>query len=57
MAPKHPYLNKADKGNFLGYIDNGEDVVPAAKRAKINIRTARDVKKRSDEIIVYNDQH
>jgi hypothetical protein len=57
MPPKHHYLDEADKGNFLGYIDDGELLVPAAKRAKINVKTARDIKKRANKITVYCNQH
>jgi hypothetical protein len=31
--------------------------VPAAKRAKINIKTARNIKKRADNVTLYYDQH
>lgn len=38
-------------------MDDGADIVPAAKKAKINIKTARDIKRRADTITVYCDQH
>jgi hypothetical protein len=57
MASKHPYTSEADKGNFLGYIDDGEDIVPVAKKAKINIKTARRIAYRDKDNYIYNDQH
>jgi len=45
MAPKHPYTDEASKGAFLALLENGESIPSAAKRAKINIKTARDIKK------------
>ena len=57
MPLKHPYIHEAEKGVFLQAIDDGADVVPATKKAKINIITARDIKRRADKIVIYNDQH
>jgi hypothetical protein len=57
MAPKHPYLDEADKAAFLHDMDNGDDLIPAAKKAKINVKTARGIKKRADKIIVYCDEN
>ena len=53
MGSKRSYTSEADKGNFLGYIDDGEDIMLAAKKAKINIKTARRIKKRDDENTTY----
>ncbi len=50
MPPKHPYIHEAEKGAFLHNLDNGDDVLLAVKKAKINIKTARDIKKRADTI-------
>ena len=57
MAPKHPYHDEANKGAFLGRIDDRIDILPAAKRARIHPTTARRIKKKSDEVQVYNDSH
>ena len=57
MAPKHPYTDEASKGAFLALLENGESIPSAAKRAKINIKTARDIKKRANKIIIYCDEH
>ena len=43
MAPKHPYTDEASKGAFLALLENGESILSAAKRAKINIKTARNI--------------
>ena len=50
MAPKHPYIHEAEKAVFLDALDHGENTVHAAKRAKINIKTARCIKERADAI-------
>jgi hypothetical protein len=50
MAPKHPYTDEASKGEFLALLENGESIPSAAKKIKINIKTARDIKKRADKI-------
>jgi hypothetical protein len=57
MAPKHPYTDEASKGAFLAFLENGESIPSAAKKAKINIKTARDIKKRADKITIYCDEH
>ena len=57
MAPKHPYTDEASKGAFLALLENGESIPSAAKRAKINIKTARDIKKCTNKIIIYCDEH
>jgi hypothetical protein len=57
MPPKHPYTHEAEKGNFLGFLDNGFDIVPAAKKAKINIKTAREIKKHADKVTVFCDEN
>lgn len=57
MALKHPYTDKASKGAFLALLENRELIPSAAKKAKINIKTARDIKKRADKIIIYCDEH
>ncbi len=35
MAPKHPYLNEAEKAVFLEAIDNGENIAPAARKQRL----------------------
>jgi hypothetical protein len=57
MAPKHPYTDEASKGAFLAFLENGESIPFSAKKAKINIKIARDIKKRADKIIIYYDEH
>jgi hypothetical protein len=48
MAPKHPYLSESEKAVFLDALDHGQNSSQAAKRAKINVKTARGVKKRAE---------
>ncbi len=50
MPPKHPYIHEAEKGAFLYNLDNSDDIVLAAKKARINIKTARGIKRRADTI-------
>jgi hypothetical protein len=57
MPPKHPYTDEASKGAFLALLENGESIPSAAKKAKINIKTARDIKKRADKITIYYGEH
>jgi len=57
MAPKHPYIDEARKGAFLTLLDEGYPIPPAAKKAKINTKTACGIKKRADQIIIFNDAH
>jgi hypothetical protein len=57
MAPNHPYTDEASKGAFLIFLENEESIPSAAKKAKINIKTARNMKKRADKIIIYCDEH
>jgi hypothetical protein len=57
MAPKHPYIDEASKGAFLAFLKNGKSIPSAAKKAKINIKIARDIKKRADKIIIYYDDY
>jgi len=57
MPQQRPYLTEADKGAFLGRIDDGIDTLLAAKRARIHLTSARRIKKRSDDIQVYNDNY
>jgi hypothetical protein len=57
MAPKHPYIDEASKGAFLAFLENGESIPSAAKKAKINIKTAQNIKKRADKITIYCDDH
>lgn len=57
MPSKHPYIHKAEKGALLSSLDNGDTMIPVAKRARINIKTARSIKKRSDDIIIFCDEH
>jgi hypothetical protein len=38
MPPKHPYTDEASKGAFLAFLENGESIPSAAKKAKINIK-------------------
>jgi hypothetical protein len=51
MPPKHPYTDEACKGAFLSHLDNGDSIPTAAKKAKINTYTARDIKARSDNFV------
>ena len=57
MAPKHPYTDEAKKGAFLSLLEQGESILSAAKKAKINTKTARGIKKRADQITIYNNNH
>jgi hypothetical protein len=57
MAPKHPYTDEASKGAFLIFLENEESIPSAIKKAKINIKTARDIKKRADKVTIYCDDH
>src|SRR5947207_6159998 len=57
MAPKHPYTDEASKGAFLALLENGEFIPSTAKRVKINIKTALDIKKCANKIIIYGDEH
>jgi hypothetical protein len=57
MAPKHPYIDEARKGAFLTLLDEGDPIPSAAKKAKINTKTARGIKKRADQIVIFNDTH
>ena len=53
MAPKHPYLEQEIKGAFLSKLDDGEELLPAARKLKMNDKTARSIKERSDQRITY----
>jgi hypothetical protein len=55
MPPKHPYIDDASKGALLALINNGDTLFLATKKAKINPKTARGIKRRADEITVYCD--
>jgi len=57
MALKHPYTDEASKGTFLALLENRESIPSTAKRAKINVKTARDIKNRADKITIYYDEH
>jgi len=57
MPPKHPYTDEASKGAFLSHLDNRNDVPTAVNKAKINYFTAKKIKKRADDIIIFNDSH
>lgn len=57
MPQKRPYLAEANKGTFLGRVDDGVGILLAAKRAKIHPTTARQITKHSNDIQVYNDKH
>ena len=57
MASKHPYTDEASKGAFFALLENGESIPSTAKRAKINVKTARDIKNRADKITIYFDKH
>lgn len=46
-----PYTSEANKGILFYHLDHGVPIIQAAKEASIEIRTARRLKKRSDEII------
>jgi hypothetical protein len=53
MPPKHPYTDEARKGAFLSHLDNGDSIPTAAKKAKINTYTARNIKARSDNFVIF----
>jgi hypothetical protein len=57
LALKHLYNDEASKDVFLIFLENGESILSAAKKAKINIKIVRDIKKRADKIIIYCDEH
>jgi hypothetical protein len=57
MPQKRPYLAEADKGAFLGRVDDGLGILPAVKRAKIHPTTVRRITKHSNNIQVYNNKH
>lgn len=57
MPAKHPYLTESEKAVFLDAIDHGTNTVQAAKRAKINIKTARSLRQRADTITHSNDEN
>jgi len=55
--PKHLYLSQEEKGALLTFVNNGEELLPAAKKLKINPRIARSIKNRADKIIIYNNEY
>jgi hypothetical protein len=57
MASKHPYIDDATKGHFLGLVDNGDAILIATKKAKINIRSATRIENKSHDYQIYNDAH
>ena len=48
--PKHPYTDEASKGAFLSHLGDGDSIPSAAKKARINVKTACNIKQRSDYI-------
>jgi hypothetical protein len=57
MPPKHPFIDEADKAAFLSRIDDGNAIVPAAKRSKIYLKSTRRIITKSHEIEIYNNNH
>ena len=52
MAPKHPYINQARKAILIHDLDTSMSITAAAKDSRINIKTARGIKRRVDQISV-----
>ena len=57
MASSHSYIDEARRGVFLYNLDYGLNLIDAALDAEINIKTARGIKRRADEIVIFNDEH
>jgi len=57
MLPKHPFIDPEDKAALLSRIDDGIDVLEAAKRSKIHIKSARRIVTRSHDIEIYHDTY
>jgi hypothetical protein len=55
--PKYFYTDEASKGAFLSYFNDGDSIPSAAKKTRINIKTARDIKQRSNYIQIYYDNN
>ena len=57
MASKHPYINDATKGYFLGLINSRDTIPLGTKKAKINIRSTIRIKNKSHDYQIYNNAH
>jgi hypothetical protein len=57
MASSHPYIDEARRGVFLHDLDRGLNLIDAALDAEINVKTARGIKRRADEVVIFNDEH
>ena len=57
MASLHPYINEARRGVFLYNLDRGLNLIDAALDAEINTKTARGIKRRADEVVIFNDEY
>jgi hypothetical protein len=57
MPLKHLYINNTSKGTFIALINNRDTLLPATKKAKINPKTARAIKRRADKITIYCDNN
>jgi len=54
MALKYFYISEANKSNFLKYINDSEDIIPAVKKVKINIKITRKIIYRDKNNYIYN---
>ena len=50
MAPKHPYIDQARKAILIHDLNTQMTIIDAAEDSKINIKTARGIKRRVDQI-------
>ena len=50
MAPKHPYIKQGLKELLINKLNYQIPLLQAAKALKINIKTARSIKRRTDQI-------
>ena len=57
MPPKHLFIDPEDKAALLSRIDDGIDILEAAKRSKIHIKSARRIVTRSHDIEIYHDSY
>ena len=57
MAPPHPYIDEVRKGAFINDLKHGYTLSAAARDTGINVKTARGIKRRANEIIIFNDNH
>ncbi len=57
MAPPHPYINEARKGAFINDLKHGYTLPAAARDTGINVKIVRGIKKRANEITIFNNNH